>query len=842
MLLEQIIHEIAEYEYTLFVVNRNAAGIQQKDGRYITKYFPMSPFVIENMIQQHGSMGCYQQGYKVNRIKWICFDFDCKDKENPNIQGLYEECIKPFITHLNELNIRYLTEFSGRRGIHIWILFDRIFTKEMGFRILVELEKRCSAFNDINGNDKWGLDRFPATDTNRNNIVGKQVKFPLSCHKSGARSYFFCGKLIEKIDTESKQFYEEQLSILKSNQPNNLIDIIERLNIRDSNLTCSPLKYRKYRLIEKLDVSIEQIISILSETVVFDNIFCRMKSGLALTQDWTVLLGTLSLCDSNAKIIKSIFQEFPNYDEKKTLENIDKLRDRYFPATFGYLYRIYELQMENGVDEDETGFHYLLRRLGFEKQILYSFENLNEKKTISDIDITVEKEKRYLKDNDEVPDAAIWNHLCNIKKYDLYFYQKLIDSVLRGEATVFFPSEYRIYERIESAEKTRILISLSAKDRVITTHLALCLCNRLKATWDSYSYHVALTSKEYIFYYWYSSWGRFIDQVHVFLDVPFMEKYEVFYLDLKGFYDHIDFLTMYRTFENELDEEAKFIFLFLIEYNDKLMKEVNGGYRIGVPQGPAYARIIAELFLDKILDTIYGRYDRKRFYAYRYVDDLVFFCAPDFKGKVLFEDLKSTLLSYGLPTNIDKSKYYGSIETLTEDDKSYLLHSDHFCYDLQENEFTGVLFESERKRNVHDYLMGHPFNVGSLGYIFGNKTISDAQELCIERYRKDIFKSREGRGSNFRKFYIFLFRHEKYLERILNTNEFQMIPVDSLNFSNFINVLYFMEQDREISPELFIRIQKEYLHYLDTSRMNENDRTVVNALMMIKPEAQNEKY
>ena len=47
----------------------------QNDRRYITKYFPMSPFVIENMLLKHGSMGCYQQGYRTNRIKWICFDF-----------------------------------------------------------------------------------------------------------------------------------------------------------------------------------------------------------------------------------------------------------------------------------------------------------------------------------------------------------------------------------------------------------------------------------------------------------------------------------------------------------------------------------------------------------------------------------------------------------------------------------------------------------------------------------------------------------------------------------------------------------------------------------------------
>ena len=73
MTVDEIIKNIAQLEYSLFVVNNYAAGIQQDDGRYITKYFPMSPFVIEQMLKRQGSMGCYQQGYKTDRIKWICF-------------------------------------------------------------------------------------------------------------------------------------------------------------------------------------------------------------------------------------------------------------------------------------------------------------------------------------------------------------------------------------------------------------------------------------------------------------------------------------------------------------------------------------------------------------------------------------------------------------------------------------------------------------------------------------------------------------------------------------------------------------------------------------------------
>lgn len=218
MPIEQIIKNIAELEYSLWVVNTCAAGIQQKDGRYITKYFPVSPFIIENMLLKNGSMGCYQQGYKTNRIKWICFDFDCKDKDEPDVYSLYQKCVLPFTSLLDNLKIKYLTEFSGRRGIHVWIIFNTIFTKDLGFRLICELERKCYVFAEIRESGKWGLDRFPATDSSRNNKVGKQVKFPLSCHRSGTRSYLFKGQFEQKEDTRSEVFYEEQLAICKTQE------------------------------------------------------------------------------------------------------------------------------------------------------------------------------------------------------------------------------------------------------------------------------------------------------------------------------------------------------------------------------------------------------------------------------------------------------------------------------------------------------------------------------------------------------------------------------------------------------------------------------------------------
>lgn len=839
MSVEQNIKDIAELEYSLWVVNTYAAGIQQKDGKYITKYFPMSPFVIENMLLENGSMGCYQQGYKTNQIKWICFDFDCKDKDDPDVYELYEKCILPFVQMLDNWKIKYLTEFSGRRGIHVWMIFNTIFSKELGFRIICELERQNPIFAEIRKNEKWGIDRFPATDSSRNNKVGKQVKFPLSCHQSGARSYLFKGQFEEKKDTSSAQFFEEQLDIMKDYQPNDINEVMEKLNLNNADLEMTKLKYKKYRLIGNIEITTDQVINILSETKVFAQIFERMQKGTSEHQDWTVILGTLCECDLNGTLVKDVFKRFPNYNANKTQKNIEKLRGKYFPATFGYLYRIYGIEMEDILDEDETGLHYLLCKCGLEQNILEEFEKLNEKKLLLDLNVTVQKEKNYLKENDEVADACIWNQLRNLKQYDLYFYNKLINSVIAGKYEEYEPSDFKVFKRIENEEKTRQLVSLSAKDRVITTNLALRLCDLIKKCWKSFSYRISYTSQEHIFYHWYSSWGRFIDQICVFMDIPFMSNYEVFYIDLKGFYDHIDFLAVYRRFENILTKEAKNIFCFLVEYNEQLMKKIKNGCRIGVPQGPAYARIIAELFLDQLVN--YVKVENDGVYVYRYVDDIVVFCRPDVEGKAIFDKMMQFFPYVGLPINLEKSKYFGKVSNLTCEEKKILSHKDNFNYELSENDYTGILLERERRKKLQKYLMENSFNIGSLGYIFGKNTITEAKLWCLNNFRRDILKSCEGRGSNYRKFYEFLFQNSQYMEEILDNEELTSIPRRSLNFSNFVHTLYYAVQDQSISSEIFERIKSEYLKKISAPTLNEDDQIIVEALILVNAEVQDEK-
>lgn len=189
-----MLKKIANKIFDLFVVNRNAMAVQLKDGNYVTKYVKVTENDIYCMLKEKKSIGSYQQLYKSPYVKWICFDFDCKSKENPNMEELYRSCTLPLNKLLIERNISFVNEFSGRRGIHTWVIFSDYIKKNEAFSILKKIKQLANFEYNI---ELFGLDEFPATPNSRGNILGKQVKVPLSIHSKGKQSYLFVGEYKE---------------------------------------------------------------------------------------------------------------------------------------------------------------------------------------------------------------------------------------------------------------------------------------------------------------------------------------------------------------------------------------------------------------------------------------------------------------------------------------------------------------------------------------------------------------------------------------------------------------------------------------------------------------------
>jgi hypothetical protein len=828
-----MIQEIAKRLFSLFLINRYAIAVMQNDGKYYTKYFHVTENEIVTMLQRNGAIGCYQQLYKSPYLKWICFDFDCRNKENPNIEELYKNCVLPLTNYLNEKEIYFATEFSGRRGIHIWIFLDKFIKKDTAYKLIKKIKNDANVTYD---EEQFGLDEFPATANSKGNILGKQVKLPLSVHKRGGQSFFFEGEF--KWSANTSDFLINQYDILKKIQINDTIKLLEKLDTEDIDIK---IPFKRVKLTTALYCSIEEIIDILSETVVYRQLLNRILDGNSISKDWFVMLGTLGKLEKNEDLLMELFKYSPSYSEVETRKKIQEYGMKYYPATFDYLYHLYQIEMEEWINPEENGLQFLLKKLGVNDKLVDI--SLNERSLLNDVSITKEKEQKYLFDNDEVPVVSVYNDFMYWTQYDNNQVTKIVNDVYEGRLEHIEIGKYYKFIRKENFDNKRIMISLGAFDRVLTTHLSLNLFYELKSNFNSFSYNPNYLSKDDIFYYWYTSWGNYIEQIKKYLEIDLFNKRHVMTIDVRHYYDSIDFLGVYKNLENYLNPKCNRIIKVLIDYNENLMKSINN-QRKGVPQGPAYARIIAEYYLGLIIDKFFeaNEYDSNFITIYRYVDDIIIFYEGCYEGSNLFSELQNKFNDYGLEFNTDKSKIYGEIGLLTQEQKNEILRKDKFEYDLQVTEYSYMLSEKEVFEKTLRFLnKKNKFDVADVNYIFSKKVDERAKICYLQKYVDNIFSCEIGRGSIFSKFYLYIYQQPELLVRYLILGKFELIPVNSINFKNAISNLYFCIKNDLIRFEIVSLIENSFILKIDINTVtDEEDKGIINALRLYKGDRKNE--
>lgn len=819
--MKEIYKELSQKLFDLFVVNNKAIAIQQLNSKYYAKYFSYDYTLFQEMLIHHGSLGCYQEDLNSKRLKWICLDFDCKEKYDNNIPELFSYIDSTLLSSLRELSISYLTEFSGRRGIHVWIIFDSFISKQLGYQIINKI------WQITNLDNKYGLDLFPKTDIPAKK-VGLAVKLPLSCHTDGGQSYFFENTFSEE-DINSEKFLESQLKILNNYQLNNVNNICKILDVSDTEIW-NNTKYKKITIINNIDITSNEIINILSEIPIFQDIFHRLFNSIPLDKDWYVLLGTLSPLDPEGLLLDTIFSNSSKYVKKITFEKIKQWKDKYYPATIDFLYKLYNKNLDCNIDIHITALEYLIKRINDTKgsQITYKVKDLDVTNNF-DLQTIIQKEKHYIIDNDEKIIIPLWNDINTISNIDINRINQIINNLdLEYNYPYLNKTNYCI-ERKEDSEKTRYLIVLNLWDRLITTTLALRIAEKLNTNLEkteTFSYKIDPLSRTSIFKNWYNQWSRYIDRIKTYLEIPFFKRYGVFMIDIRHFYDSVDFVYVKKALElkTEYSNELK----YLVTYTERLMNSIFHR-RIGLPQGPAYARIIAEFFLDCVISEFEKNNKEKKFQIYRYVDDIIVFYENLNEGDILYKSLSNLLLKNGLAPNSEKSKNFGLIENLTQDDKKMLLHKNKFNYLLQDSDYSKLLSESEKKSFFDQYLKGD-FDINKCSFVFSNKTEKYYQNKFYQEYAQRIFLSDIGRGSIFYRFYNYLFRNPQLLEEAIEKKSFDLIDKKSLNFQIFISTLYLSVQSEIINIEQLYIICNEFLAKYKKLELGAEELFIIEAL------------
>ena len=150
--------------------------IAANGGGYTVIREPITDAVIANHLQGNKTIGLYSSADSTT--KWLCIDIDTLDKSE----------LRKVQRRVSQLEIPFLTEFSGKKGYHIWIFFDKPYPN----RIARALGQEISNTHEI----------FPKQNHIETGKLGNLVKAPMGKHQVTNN---WCDFLDEDLNPETNQ-------------------------------------------------------------------------------------------------------------------------------------------------------------------------------------------------------------------------------------------------------------------------------------------------------------------------------------------------------------------------------------------------------------------------------------------------------------------------------------------------------------------------------------------------------------------------------------------------------------------------------------------------------------
>ncbi len=811
---DNTLKEISNKLFEIFYVDNLKYGRQQKDGSYKLVKGIITPVTIENMLEKQESLLTYQELHIVDNtlVKWICIDLDISKKEidnnevNENNLKAVKKTADLVSDFLDSKKIPHLIECSGRRGFHIWVIFDRLITKENAYYFANYIYSKVK--DDFEENII--ADLFPKIPyTNRNSKgIGYGIKLPLSQNKVSGKLSFFINRdedfefnkdnWIEKAHPE---FLEKQLEILSRGTTVSIKQIEPYIKEYSEKSIYFHSFIKKQKIVSRLpqNIELEDILQSLRKCENLNIILKDYEKGLGNKERSILvgLLGQLSTADDpdfGKNILLELFSKIKGYNEEITLRKIETYR--YFkPITcksLGHCSTCKESSINSPVE--------LIEGVHLEALPSFSIENIDE-----NIFNKIQKSLvNYSFKNDEVP---LFPQLELIKNIEFDEIKKYISQIYTNESELNVDSFK--FQRNE-INKIRDLYNIDPINNLISVYFTFVLNNLFFSEISNNSYGYEFSNsfyKDNIFNNWFINWAKYTKSVENILFGKEYEDYFVIKLDIKSFYDRVDLKRLkIKLFEeapsaiknklNELDEGNVSKYKSIIDYLINLSEKTTGNADKGLPQGPAFARYLAEIYLLGLDSLIENKFitDQKREFYNRFVDDIFIFVESEDRADDLFKNIKEWLSINGLEFNNEKTKIINVKEY--KESGEYHKFKDNVKYDISyASKNKSLLSEVEIQEAIsklenltEDIKFGLKDNLR-----FFYSQFSDNKRLnTIRKKMADILPfSDDGRGTLYLMFYSNLISN--FPEQFWNIIN-QIDRVKGLSLTHYLNIILSNEE------------------------------------------------
>jgi len=837
--------------HELFVVGGRIHLLQQPNGQYLAIRRRLSVGRIRKMLESQESIGAFQFCCSVTR--WVCLDFDLHKDHLPNdgeeldlshVWNAARRCSR----QLREAGLKHLVEFSGNRGFHVWLLLSQKVSRAEAYHLLEGMLTRCGLEGDLG---QVVIDRYPKSP-NSQSTRGQGVKIPLSKHvKSGGYSYLIND--VEKFDLGTAHVAElndcliaEQLQILNTNivcDPDEAFHVLGIDRPEPAQKQLSPGYLRaSLSLRGREDLELEEVLASLRRCKCVDGLLKELEDGKNPDEDSrVVLVGLLARLSSETNpslgldLLHEFFRSLAGYDHVRTEEKLRNLSGLRPPTCEQLRIRLPQFNCDCDLDSDDpTSPVQYLSELEVEIVETESF-----KLGLAETHAVRIAQKRYTRENDEVPLHWTVRELENMGDGELR------ELCAPAGNPLAHKTRYQKFQRIEKDGDTRQLVALSARDKIKTTASTLVLNDLMHQAFsrNSYGYRIApqfIGGR--IFHHWLKQWKDFTSHLGELIYAPEYSDWNLLKVDIKSFYDNIDLDRLrvklydgptpslrrhYRTLEPNLLDNYRRIADQLLD-TCRLISD--GGN--GVPQGPAFARFLAEVYLMDFDLFVEGHLDVAPDHYARYVDDIFVIVPPNANVAEVEAALLLNLGTLGLNHNPAKhfrgrvSDYRGMFAEYWQDTKYFI---DQVSRRYNSAPVGEVRRAAQELCSLVDGGDGAELNREHLSFLYTHLQRDQAVDALRHRIEDYVLGIKEGRGSLFNNFFCHFLT--AWREQGHGFNQ-KLATLDGLRKECFLNMLLADLSESPVEDEAALAQIREVVDGLVDAPGSELEKQLLAALRM----------
>ncbi|NQV36810.1 MAG: hypothetical protein HQ509_02255 [Candidatus Marinimicrobia bacterium] len=705
----------------LIVVRTDVHARQLNNGRYLKVDKPLSLELIQDHLKGSATIGSYPFHKEGSKVKWFCFDLDInknvstelsqeKGLSNNQIFEIYKNLLieqsRLIQDRAKHYGIRLIPEFSGSKGIHLWGFGDG-FIEASKIRIVMK-----GILRDVDLlSEDLHIDLFPMQDSVGDKL-GNFVKLPCGIHKkTGHRCSFLRDNYA--IQEDSDYSYQNQFDIIidvlieNKKVEADLIESLQEEFFEDEIPQSEQLEQLELTedSLNDIEVSGNRVEKIFNNCHAFSNMINIVKETGYLTHGQRLALSfsMVNLGKPGIQKLEDIIGGCKDYKPEITdgfIRNIKK--NKYKP--FGCK-RLLEpnphhnnepicpigglcenIQAISGRSPNSFAW---IPRSKTALKINKDRERLKEQKEKSSQISRITSETNLLLAWHRVKNSLeneVWYDVEEVERYERFLSinlsllsQRL--KFLKGKAIPFSPYDLvkvrKFKNQDPNLDSIRPIAIMNLEDYIVAQAIINVVApiydnhdvfhennfgNRLADQYDTNPRNLL---------YWDKQWGEYSGKIfQAIRDFPFNQFLKI---DLSKYYETIpqdNLISLFGNKEYGIDHEVQIWLNSLVESFQYSHEEKPEG--IGIPQGPEFSHILANIYLNQFDQWLSEKYDKSVIVHYRYVDDIYILLnnkldKKNIKIDAFYNEVGDYLENeLGLSINVDKRKIGYNFEDGTD--------------------------------------------------------------------------------------------------------------------------------------------------------------------------------